>query len=156
MTENSLYYLFSTIAQVLAALSGLLAVFFHFKTSEMKDYLIGDGLATFERMKRKDIGYSLNIDETKYVDRLRDALGRKNLKGIMEIIDFLAASENKEGHTLATRPRGLQYLQKQFRGNLRLLNHIKSITKQSIGFAFFTILISITSIVGRNHFGEQN
>jgi hypothetical protein len=47
MTDTTLYYFFSTISQVLAAISALLAVFTQFKISEIKDFLIGDGKATY-------------------------------------------------------------------------------------------------------------
>ena len=36
MTQTTLYYFFSTTAQVLAAISALLAVFTHFKINEIK------------------------------------------------------------------------------------------------------------------------
>ncbi len=40
---TTLYYFFSTLAQVLAAITALVAVLVHFRISALRDFLIGDG-----------------------------------------------------------------------------------------------------------------
>ncbi len=147
MESITLYYYFSTIAQVLAAISALLAVFTHFKISEIKDFLIGDGMATFKRMEAKETGYDLPKDYKKYLDRLRDSIGRRSIIGIQEVIEELAKNEKSQGRTLKTNPRGLQYLETRFMGRLSQISIIKLSTKLSIILAFIAIIISIVSLV---------
>ncbi|TAL68711.1 MAG: hypothetical protein EPN82_09570 [Bacteroidetes bacterium] len=147
MTSTTLYYFFSTIAQVMAAISALLAVFTHFKINGIKVFLIGDGKATFERMNSKETGYDLESNYKKYLDRLRDALFRESILGIKEVIEILAKNEQGKGKTIETNPRGLQYLEKRFKERISQLNKIKSLTKQAIVFAIFAICLSIISIV---------
>ena len=147
MQANSLYYYFSTVAQVMAAISALLAVFTQFKISEIKDFLIGDGIATLERMKLHESGYHLETDFKKHIDRLRDSVGRKSIMGILEVLEVLSKNEKDEGKTLASSPRGLQYLEKRFKLNLVQLNKIQSLTKKSIVLAFIAIFISLVSLI---------
>lgn len=147
--ENSLYYFFSTVAQVLAATSALLAIFSQFKISELNNFLIGDGKATFERMNKKETGYTF-IDEAIHninLNILRDAIGRRSIFGIFEIINLLSIQEFNEKITIADRPRGLQYLEKRFIERKSLVREIKSLTKKSIITAFITIFISIISLI---------
>jgi len=151
MQANSLYYYFSTTAQVLAAISALLAVFTQFKISEIKDFLIGDGIATLERMKLQEAGYHLETDSKKHTDHLRDSVGRKSIMGILEVLEVLSKNERDAGKTLASNPRGLQHLEKRFKANLSQLNKIQSLTKKSIVLAFIAIFISLVSLVFVEH-----
>ncbi|PLX00712.1 MAG: hypothetical protein C0594_15395 [Marinilabiliales bacterium] len=156
--STTLYYFLSTIAQVLAAIAALLAVFTHFKISEIKDFLVGDGQATHIRMVHSQetqlknfsrgiikqfTGYCLENQHDKYQDRLRDAVGRKSLKGIKDVIDLLAKQEKNQNKTIETNPRGLQYLQLRYEKRLKNLNNIKLATKYAILFSFITIVISL-------------
>jgi hypothetical protein len=147
MQANSLYYYFSTAAQVLAAISALLAVFTQFKISEIKDFLIGDGIATLERMRLQEAGYHLETDAKKHTDHLRDSVGRKSIMGILEVLEVLSKHERESGKTLVSHPRGLQHLEKRFKANLSQLHKIQSLTKNSILLAFVAIFISVVSLV---------
>lgn len=147
MTDTTLYYFFSTISQVLAAISALLAVFTHFKISEIKDFLVGDGKATYERMLLKEPGYDLPIDYKKYLDRLRDSIGRKSIAGILQVINVLATNEKDQGKTLESNRRGLQYLEVGFNKRMMQITKITSLTKKSLVFAFLAIISSIVSLI---------
>ena len=142
MDTNTLYYLFSTIAQVLAATSALLAVFSHFKITELNDYLIGLGKSTQDRMGANEDGYKLN-EQKKYFDRLRDSIYRRNIEDIQEVVDVLADNEIKMGRTLETNPRGLQYLKSIFTARKHRLLKLKRLTWRSVVFAFLSILLSL-------------
>lgn len=147
MTSSTLYYLFSTVAQVMAAISALLAIFIQFKLTDIKVFLLGDGKATFERLSNKEPGYDLEIGYKKYHDRLRDALVRESIKGIQEVIEVLAKNESDKGRSIDTNPRGLQYLEKRFKERISQMNKIKFMTKMSIVFSFITIFVSVISII---------
>ena len=147
MSNTTLYYLFSTIAQTLAAISALLAVFTHFKINEIKEFLVGDGKAVFERMKLEEDGHVLPNNNDKFLNRLRDAIGRKSIHGIFEVIELLAKYEKQQGKDEQTNPRGLQYLEKRFIGRVNQISKIKTLTKTSILIAFFAIFISIVALI---------
>ena len=148
METTTLYYYFSTIAQVMAAISALLAVFAHFKINEIKEFLVGDGKATLERMSLTEKGYNLGTpDFKKYHDRLRDAIGRKSIKGIFEVIKILATNAINKGETAENSPRGFQYLESRFSGRIKQISEIKTLTKTSIILSFIAIFISIISLV---------
>jgi hypothetical protein len=147
LQATSLYYYFSTVAQVLAAISALLAVFTQFKITEIKDFLIGDGIATLERMKLHEAGYHLETDFKKHIDHLRDSVGRKSIMGILEVLEVLSQNEKHQGKTLISNPRGLQHLEKRFKWNLVQLYKIQTLTKKSIVLAFTDIFISLISLV---------
>jgi hypothetical protein len=147
LQANSLYYYFSTVAQVLAAISALLAVFTQFKISEIKDFLIGDGIAMLERMKLQETGYFVATDFMKYIDLLRDSVGRRSIMGVLEILEVLSKNEKDEGKTLISHPRGLQYFEKRFKQNLSQLKKIQMLTKKSIVLAFVAIFVSLISLI---------
>ncbi|MCB2207663.1 MAG: hypothetical protein KQH67_05155 [Bacteroidetes bacterium] len=140
--ENTLYYFFSTIAQVIAALTALLAIFIQFKIVELKDFLVGDGNSVLNRTG-SDPSYSLNL---KFTLRLRDSIDRKDLSGIKEVIELLSNNEKDAGHTLKNRPRGLQFLYNRFCGITNQIEDLRGLTKKTILISIFTILISLISI----------
>lgn len=146
MEPTTLYYFFSTVAQVLAGISALLAIFTQFKINEIKEFLVGDGKSTYNRMYNKEDGYDLKKNYKTYLDRLRDAIDRKSILGILEVIEKLADYEIELGRSLETNPRGLIFLKDQF--NLRILRikRIKNLTKKSIFIASLTILMSLVSL----------
>ncbi len=149
MESNTLYYFFSTVAQVMAAISALLAVFTHFKVNEIKDFLVGDGEATYKRMKSKRTGYTLpdEVQHGKYLRRLGDAVGRKSILGILEVLNLLAKYESEAGRTVQTNPRGLQYLELRFAQRMKQMMYIKYLTKRSVLSAFISIFIAMISIL---------
>lgn len=149
MTETTLYYLFSTLAQSFAAISALLAVFTHFKIGELKDFLVGDGQSILDRMDIKEPGYDFPNEKTRLTlyGRLRDSISRKSIFGISEVIQQLAKKEKDEGKSLQTNPRGLQYIENGFNRRMKQMTNIKSPTKRSIISAFVVIFLSLISIV---------
>ncbi len=149
MEPTSLYYFFSTIAQVLAAISALLAIFTQFKISEITTFLVGDGEATYNRMMNKEEGYRLPgiFFDKKFADRLRDAIARKSILGILEAISALADEEKEEGKNETTNPRGTQFLKRRFEKKQTQISDLRTLTKNSISIAFIAIFISITSLL---------
>src|ERR1022692_624633 len=109
METTTLYYFFSTTAQVLAAISALLPVFTHFKITEIKESIIGDGIATLNRWEKPENGYPPPImDSNNYFERLEDSVGRKSINGIHDVIKKLAEFEKNQSRSLKDSPRGLQ------------------------------------------------
>ena len=143
MDSNTLYYFFSTVAQVLAAICALVAVLSHFKINEIKTFLVGDGKAVYERMNNREQGHQLKDihEHLKYLARLRDSVGRNSISGIKEVIELLASLE------VEPKKRGLKYLEERFNYRINQLNDIKLLTKKSIIFAFLVIAISLISLV---------
>ncbi len=156
METNSFYYFFSTVAQVLAAITALLAIFAQFKIGELTSYLIGDGEATLKRMEKGDIGYLLpNTDEeTKWFGRLRDAIGRKSLLGILESLEMLSNHETQQGKD-KERPRGLTYLKIRFVKKNKQLTDLKTLTQRSIILSFIAIIISLICLPFAKYLNEH-
>ncbi len=152
MCTDYYYYFFSTVAQVLASISALLAVFTHYKLTEIKDFLVGDGKATWARMNNNEPGYLLldKKDHKTYQDRVRDSVERKNILGIEKVIEKLASQECMEGKTIESNPRGLQSLEKGFKARGRQLKKVKCFTKLSLLAALSGILVSLVSILFTN------
>lgn len=93
MKETTLYYTLSTIPQILAATSAVLAAFIHFRLTTVHNILVGDGKATLDRSDKREIGYILD-DGLK--DRLRDGIHRKSIGEIKEILAKLKDIEIQE------------------------------------------------------------
>lgn len=140
MSENTLYYFFSSIAQVLAALTTLIVIILQFRLDGLKRYLIGDGHATYNRAIAKEKGHSL---DTINLDRLRDSLGREDLDGIEAVLMVLHDTEKAEGETTDTRPRGLQFLYMRFKKMRSEITLLKEKITQIIQISLLTIILSI-------------
>lgn len=141
--SSTIYYFFSTIAQVLAATTALVSISLQFQIGNIKRYLLGDGQATYDRASAGDKGYNL---ENKYLNRLRDSLGREDLDGIEEVLKVLHDTEEKESHTETTYRRGLQFLYNRFVKMRADATRIKKMIKQSVIYSLITILISIAML----------
>jgi hypothetical protein len=77
MDANTLYYTFSTYAQVVSAIVAIIAAFVHFRIRAIEDLLIGHGQSVLNRWNEP--GYRLpekTIDRQK--KRLIDAIGRRS------------------------------------------------------------------------------
>lgn len=147
MEPQSLYYYFSTTAQVLAAIAALLAIFTQFKINEIKDFLIGDGQAVYQRMGLKEDGYDLPHGYNKYYKRLRDAVGRKSIFGILEVIEILANYEMELGRNLKTNPTGLNFIKNHINSRISQIRLIKKITKKAVIISSIAIEISLMSLI---------
>lgn len=140
--ENTLYYTFSTIPQILGAMTALLVAFVHFRLLRLEDYLIGDGQSIINRIGDK--GVILNKQQEK---RLVDAVARKNIYEIKAVLKGLSEKEKEEGYTKAQRPTGLQYcFEDRFCGTLGKISDLKKLTLISTGVAMFTIIFSLGSL----------
>ena len=87
-SPNTLYYFFSTLAQMIAAIVALIAVLVHFRISALRDFLVGDGEAVLKRKERREEGY--NLLTVKHKNKLIDAIERKDIAGIKKVMKFLA------------------------------------------------------------------
>jgi len=141
ISENTLYYFFSTVAQILAATTALTSIALQFKINSSQKYLIGSGYAIYERIKAKETGYN-TIDE-KQKNRLRDALFRESLNEIEAVLLILKDNEVKEGYSREDRPLGLQHLYEKFTrlksDLIKSKTSIVNVTKLS----FITIILSL-------------
>ena len=146
MTPTTLYYFFSTTAQVMAAISALLAIFTQFKMNGIKKFLLGDGKAIYERMLKKEEGFELEHHE-RYINRLKDALFRESITGILQILELLARAEHDNGKTIESNPRGLQYLEIRVRDRINQLKKIKLFTKMAIITSIVAIFLSLLFIL---------
>ena len=141
ISADTLYYLFSTIAQVLAATTALVAIALQFKINALRKHLIGDGQAINRRAIRNDLDVSLSDQSFK---RLEDSISREDLGGIKAVLKELSELEKESGATLEEKPRGLQHLYSRFS---KL--HFKSEQMREMipKVAFLSILTIIFSII---------
>ena len=147
MDIQSFYYFHSTTAQVLASVSALLAVFTHYKVSEIKEFLVGDGKATYERVKNKDVGYVFLDEHEKHQNRFRDSIGRRSIVGIKKEVKVLAEQERDRGETRESKPTGLQALYRGFEIRVAQINNIKKYTKRSLVWSLIGVMISLLSLL---------
>lgn len=143
ISDNTLFYFFSTIAQVLAATTALISIAIQFKISDIKKHLVGDGHATYKRANSTEIGYIL---DKKYLDRLRDSLARESLDGIEEVLKVLSNQEHNDGLSELERPRGLQFLYKRYKKMRSDINKLKSAIHNVVIYSFITIILSLLFI----------
>ena len=144
-SSNTLYYFFSTLAQMIAAIVALIAVLVHFRISALRDFLVGDGEAVLKRKERREEGY--NLLPVIHKNRLIDAIERKDITGIKKVIKLLACNEKKEGHTLEDRPRGFQRLFKYYEKTENQINEMSRISKMAFFFAAITACYSTVAIL---------
>ena len=143
METNTLYYTFSTIPQVLGAMVAILAAFVHFRIIRLQDYLIGDGEAVLHRWGETGYIFDEKLNE-KYKKRLIDAIHRKNIFEIKEVIRKLRDIEIEEGYTRSDRPTGLQYsYEDRFLATLKRIKNLKTWTLIVSGLAIVTITSSL-------------
>lgn len=144
MTDNTLYYLFSTIPQILVAVVALVGVFVFYRDSQLKEFLVGEGKAALTRIQRKEKGYVLNDF---YINRLSDSIDRKNVHEIGKVLEILKNKEIEEGFTKEERPTGLQYVyEDRFMDTRNRLNKLKKQTKFFIIFSIIEISVSLVMI----------
>lgn len=142
---TTLYYFFSTLAQVIAALVALVAVLVHFRISVLRDFLVGDGDAIIYRKERIEAGYE--ILSNLMLQRLKDAVRRNDIIGIKNVIRELAGKESEAGYTLETRPNGFQRLLLNFENTESQINEMSNLSKLAFLFALSTAFISVITIL---------
>ncbi|MFC2104785.1 hypothetical protein ACFLS4_05490 [Bacteroidota bacterium] len=139
MDINTLYYTLSTIPQVLAATTAVLAAFLHFRLRDIQDFLVGDGLSTYQRLD--NIGFEFR---EMYKNRLRDGINRKSIYEIGEVLEILSNEEAKNGYTKIKRPTGLQYVfEDRFTKTETYFRNIKMYSVVVISFSIFSIILSL-------------
>jgi hypothetical protein len=142
MDNSTLYYTLSTIPQILAATSAILAAFIHFRLSTIHNFLVGDGKSALNRLG--ETGYEL---EKKESDRLRDGVNRKSIAEIKEILEVLKEKEISDGFEKSIRPTGLQYLfEDRFCPTEKHYNKLQKYAIYVIGFSLFSIICSLVSL----------
>lgn len=152
-SDNTLYYFFSTVAQLLAATMAILSVVLQFRINEIRKFLIGDGEATYNRILAAESGYVL---QDKYKNRLRDSLGREDIEGIQSVLLILKDNEVSDGKTLENRPRGLQYLYNRYSKMKDEMNEIKTLMTKVIVISLISILLSLIALGLIDHFKCYN
>lgn len=147
---NTLYYFFSTLAQILAAIVALIAVLVHFRMSALRDFLIGDGKSILKRKKRYDKGKTepgYELLEEIHKRRLIDSIERKDIKGIKEVLINLAEEEVKHGINTVNMPHCFQWLLDNFSNTENQIKEMLKISKRAFIFSLITALCSLFSIL---------
>lgn len=154
MDKNAFYYALSTIPQIVAAVSAILAVFLFRRLETLKNILIGDGKSIWDRSIAREYDFLFESDadaskEKKRQDlRLRDGISRKNIGEVKDIIKFYNDQENKaekNGLTI-NKVTGLQYVYGKFCSTEELYNNIISFAKVTFIVSIISILFSVTSL----------
>jgi len=152
MDNDTFYYTLSTIPQVLAAVSAVIAAFIHFRLRDIQNLLIGEGQTAYDR--RENPGYCLN---NTYTQRLRDAINRKNIHEIDEVLRILRDQEYDEGYTKKDRPTGLQFIyEDKFCKTEKYYRQIKKWALIIIAFIIFVILSSSFSLANTDIIYNNN
>jgi len=146
MENNTLYYTFSAIPQVIGAIAAIIAAFSFFRIANLREYLIGDGKSVLNRWGEK--GYCLQDpkENKKQQKRLLDAIDRRNILEIKNVILQLRNNEIRAGYSKNDRPHGLQYIYDRFCGNEGHIAKLKRWTLYVIALSFSTIIVSIISL----------
>ncbi len=147
ISNSTLYYTFSTNAQVLGALVAILAAFVHFRIIRLETYLIGDGKAILHRWENYWKEYRENWDITPEIEktlkeRLEDAIDRKSINEIEDALKNLKWLEEKTEQKNVRN--SLSYLiEKWFLGTKKQIKDLKNLTIFVVVLAIFTISMSI-------------
>lgn len=144
-TDNTLYYFFSTLAQVIAAATALIAVLVHFRISALRDFLVGDGESVLKRKKDygDSNGYELLSDKNK--DSLQDAVNRKDIVGIKKVLSELAILE--ENKNVNIEHHGFQWLLKYYTKTENQIKEMSRTSKYAFIIALVTALYSVIAIL---------
>lgn len=140
ITSTTLYYFLSTVSQVLAATTAIIFVVLQFKIGRIKQHLIGDGKAAYERIKIKEDGYA-NLPP-KQANRLRDSIAREDLNGIQAVFQILSEQEKQENLNIEERPRGLQWLHQSVVNKIEQINKLNKEIRWIVIVSFVTIVLS--------------
>ncbi|NQT26181.1 hypothetical protein HQ585_12560 [candidate division KSB1 bacterium] len=152
---STLYYLFSTIPQVIITLIAIIAVFIIYRINRLQDYLVGDGIAVFNRHEKEEKLFKerlINDNKREYkmteiqYGRLRDGIERKNIYEKKEILKEFSDEEKQQGLD-EIRHTGFHYLYtKRFCPTESQINQLKSHTKCASIFVILTVSFSLFSL----------
>ena len=145
LSTNTLYYFFSTLAQVIAAATALIALLVHFRISALKDFLVGEGESILNMKNRygDQRGYDLLTEKNR--DRLEDAVDRKDIYGIKEIIKELSKLE--ENNNVSKDHHGFQWLFEHFEKTENQISDMSQTSKRAFFSALTTALYCIIAIL---------
>lgn len=119
MNINTFYYTLSTIPQIVAAISAILAVFLFRRLETLKNILIGYGQSVYDRSEDNEYDFMFqnnNYDKITQDLRLRDAVHRKNISEVKQVIEFYKNHENQseeKGITI-NKETGLRHVYDEF------------------------------------------
>lgn len=134
ISDNTLYYFFSTIAQVLAATIALISIVLQFRINSIKKFLLGDGQALYKRWEDGEPGYKKNDKKLK---QLRDAIYREDYNGIQKTIEFLAEEDDSQNSN------GFNGLRNKFSIKRQEIIDLKTSIIDVVKLSVITIVISL-------------
>lgn len=144
MEPTTLYYTFSTIPQVIAAATAILAAFMFVRLNSIKDLLVGDGKALLDRYHKGE--YKEYDIENLYIGRLNDAINRKTINQIKEVLNIFREKEIEKDFTPQNRPTGFQYVYDRFCSTEKHYKKIFRMATIAVIISILSILISIVCL----------
>jgi len=151
MNINTFYYTLSTIPQIVAAISAILAVFLFRRLETLKNILIGYGQSVYDRSKDKEYDFMFQNNNHQKITqdlRLRDAVHRKNIREVKLVIKFYKNQENKseeKGITI-NKETGLRHVYDEFCRTEQLYIKIKHFAKVTFIISTTSLLLSVFSL----------
>jgi hypothetical protein len=148
MQPTTLYYLFSTIAQSVAAIAAVLSAFIVFRIQSLRRTLVGHGQSALNRCGDSGYHFPGTSENDRYKKRLQDAIARDSIPEIKDVIRRLADLEKEEGFTREDRPGGLQNLyMDRFCPAEDRIGQLRRGTLRLVGISFIAILFSVVALV---------
>lgn len=141
-SETTLYYYFSTIAQVVAATVALVSIAIQFRIINLRRHLVGDGQAVYNRAIAGQRGYDVLDDKLK--QRLSDALEREDLDGIGDVIRFLVEANAPSYIDLILNPHGFNQLNTTF---FKAINAMKVMKLKIVSIVLISIITISTALI---------
>jgi membrane glycosyltransferase len=147
MNPNTLYYTLSAMPQVIGAIGAILATFTFFRIANLREYLVGDGKSVLNRWDETGYCFPDPQENLRQKKRLIDAIARRSIPEIKNVIFRLQEIEKKEGFTKKDRPTGLQYVyEDRFCGTERHIINLRRWILFVVALTFVTIIVSIVSL----------
>lgn len=109
MQLNTLYYRFSSLSQVTAALAAVASAVAFFRIGQLHDYMIGDGHSMIRRWGHTGLKLDQQNDDRKF-SGLEDREDRRSLHDLEEVFFDFVEQEEKQVHGIQNRPAALQYI----------------------------------------------
>lgn len=149
MDMDPFLYFFSASAQVLAAISALLAVLSQFKLNELREFLVGDGVTILSRWDSERYDYhsiANYLDRpTRTQNRLRDSCERKNVERIYESILELKVAQEKS--QIINNETGFNHVEQRYRLVMKQFFYLESSVRRIVVVGSIGILLSLLSIL---------
>ena len=143
--ENSIYYTFSTMAQVLAGMIALLGAFLLYKMSQIDNELIGIAEAALMELRRNhDLQFIINIEDELLKSRIEKTMAKTDLnelkKRLDELVDIID-KHFKENNDFKEK------IGKPFLSKYEFKNKIIKQTKETIIITAICIIFSIGILI---------